>query len=298
MQKIKMPLIVVAGPTASGKSDLAIRLARAFNGEIISADSRQVYRGMDIGTGKVSRRERRLARHWLLDIASPKRQYSVAQFQRRVRTVIRDLSRRGKVPIICGGTGFWIDAVVYDFKLPAVKPNPRLRARLSRLTTGKLFTMLAKLDPDRASTIDRNNPVRLIRALEIVLASHQPVPRFVPSSPYRLLYLGVSRPWPTLKNRIEHRLDARLKTGMIAEIRRLHATGVSWKRLEAFGLEYRWIARFLQHRIERSEMRRALLRDITRYAKRQYTWWRKNPDIVWVTSAPQARRLAREFLSQ
>lgn len=292
----KLPIIVVAGPTSSGKSDLAIALARKFNGEIISADSRQVYRGMDIGTGKVTQREQRLARHWLLDVASPTRQYSVARFQREAQKAIRDIVRRGKLPIICGGTGFWIDSLVYGQQLPEVKPNTRLRSRLQKLSAAQLYTRLAKLDPVRAASIDRYNPVRLIRALEIVLSTGKPVPPRTNGSPYEPLYLGVSRPLSELKRRIEKRLDMRLRTGMVREVKHLHASGVSWKRLELFGLEYRWVSRYLQGKISRPAMRERLLLDIIHYAKRQMTWFRRNRDVRWITSDQQAVRLVRSFL--
>ncbi|MCC6934461.1 MAG: tRNA (adenosine(37)-N6)-dimethylallyltransferase MiaA [Candidatus Yanofskybacteria bacterium] len=292
------PILIVAGPTASGKSDLAIQLARRFNGEIISADSRQVYRGMDIGTGKVTKREQKLARHWLLDVASPKRQYSVARFKRDAERAIRNITRRGKLPIICGGTGFWIDALVYGQSLPEVKPDGKLRAKLQKLSAAELFARLSHLDPARAAAIDRHNPVRLIRALEIIMTTGKPVPAVHRSSPYHLLYLGVSRPMGELKRRIEKRLDARLKAGMIAEVRRLHAMGASWKRLESFGLEYRWVARFLRGTITRNAMRDALLKDIIAYAKRQLTWWRKNGDIAWVASTTQAKTIARQIASE
>jgi tRNA dimethylallyltransferase len=314
----KVKIVVVAGPTASGKSDLAIRLARRFKGEIISADSRQVYRRMDIGTGKVTKREQRLARHWLLDVASPTRQYTVARFTRDARRALADIVRRGKLPIICGGTGFWIDALVYGQSIPDVKPDTRLRTRLRKLTAAQLFARLQKLDPVRAAVIDRHNPVRLVRALEIVMSTGQPVPARTNGSPYEPLYLGVSRPLPELKRRIEKRLDARLKTGMVAEVRRLHASGVSWKRLESFGLEYRHLARYLQGKYEvrsnnaevrKSEtssfairtspfqaMRNALLGDIIAYSKRQLTWWKKNNDIRWVRNQNEASGLVLKFL--
>ncbi len=319
--KIKSPrILVIAGPTASGKSDLAISLARKFNGEIISADSRQVYRGMDIGTGKVTKREQRLARHWLIDIASPTRQYTVAHFKRDGQKAIRDILRRGKLPIICGGTGFWIDALVYDQSLPDVKPNAVLRKELSKLSVSELFHRLKKLDPVRAKAIDRHNPVRLIRALEIVLTTGKPVPPLVEGhllqSRYSVLYLALTPSRSTLLRRITKRLDARLRGGMVAEVQRLHASGarpvrggsasngVSWKRLESFGLEYRWVARYLQMKNDKlimknrkrsslhsslgithlslRAMRNALLADIIAYSKRQLTWWKRNKDIHWI----------------
>jgi tRNA dimethylallyltransferase len=290
------PIIVVAGPTSSGKSDLAIQLAKKYNGEIVSADSRQVYRGMDIGTGKVTKREQKLARHWLLDIASPKRQYSVAQWKQAAQHAIADITRRGKLPIVCGGTGFWIDALVYDAVLPDVKPNPKLRIALERKTTKALFALLTKRDPARAKTIDKHNPRRLIRALEIIEETGRRIPPLMFRSPYHLLYLAISVDNVVLARRIEQRLDTRLKAGMITEVQRLHASGVSWKHLESFGLEYRFVARYLQHKLTHSEMREQLLRAIIQYSKRQLTWWRINGDIKWISSPAQAKRLAKKFL--
>ncbi|MBP6885754.1 MAG: tRNA (adenosine(37)-N6)-dimethylallyltransferase MiaA [Candidatus Pacebacteria bacterium] len=286
-------VIVIAGPTASGKSDIAISIAQKLNGEIISADSRQVYRGMDIGTGKVTKREQRLARHWLLNISSPKRSYNVSHFQRDAKKAIADILRRGKLPIICGGTGFWIDALVYGLELPEVKPNPALRKELVKLSPAELFQRLKTLDPVRAKSIDQKNPVRLIRALEIVLTTGKPVQKLARKhqSPYDTLYLCVSRPADQLRTRITKRLDARLRSGMIAEVKRLHASGVSWKRLEAFGLEYRWVAQHLQGKLSRTCMRDGLLRDIIAYSKRQLTWWKRNKDIRWISSINQAKGL-------
>lgn len=292
----KHKIVVLAGPTSSGKSDLAIALAKKFNGEIISADSRQVYRDMDIGTGKVTLREQKLARHWMLDIASPRRQYSVAQWRRAAQRAIADIVRRGKFPIICGGTGFWIDALVYDIALPEVQPNFKLRARLNKLSAKQLFARLKKLDPARAASIDKQNPRRLIRALEIVLTTEKPVPPASHQSPYHTLYLAISVDQKTLARRIEKRLDERLKAGMIAEVRQLHEDGVSWKRLESFGLEYRFVARHLQNKLTRSEIREQLLRAIIQYSKRQLTWFNRNKDIVWISSLAQATRLVRGLL--
>lgn len=305
MEKGKLKVIVIVGPTASGKSDLGIQLARKLNGEIISADSRQVYRGMDIGTGKVTKREQRLVRHWLLDVASPRRQYSVAQWKIAAQQAIRDIVHRGKVPIICGGTGFWIDALVSGMTLPDVKPNAKLRADLAKLSVAQMYATLTKLDPVRAAAIDRHNPRRLQRALEIVMTTGKAVPQAGNGSRYEPLFLAVSFPKEKLAARIAKRLDARLKGGMITEVKRLHTHGVSWQRLEDFGLEYRWLARYLKSKsksyklqaISYRTMREALLRDIVRYAKRQMTWFKRNPDIHWVRTPRQALALAKPFLS-
>ncbi len=283
----KPTVLVIVGPTASGKSDLAIRLARKFDGEIISADSRQVYRGMDIGTGKVTKAEQKLVRHWMLDVASPTRQYDVTAWRRGAQAVIADITRRGKLPIICGGTGFWIDALVYDLHLPAVKPNAALRARLEKQSPAQLFARLKKLDPVRAASIDRHNPRRLIRALEIIVKTGRPVPLQKNGSPFEPFILGIDISKEKLAQRIEKRLDARLKAGMATEVKRLRRQGVSWKRLESFGLEYRWLARYLRGStsgkgLNLKSMRDGLLRDIIKYSKRQMTWFKRNPDINWV----------------
>lgn len=299
MRNIKPHIIVVAGPTACGKSDIAIALARRFNGEIISADSRQVYQGMDIGSGKVTKAEQKKAKHWLLDVASPTRQYSVAQWKKEAQKIITDIIRHGKTPIICGGTSFWIDSLVYDLSLPEVKPNPALRKKLALMSTSQLYTKLKRLDPVRAVSIDRHNPRRLVRALEIVMTTGRPVPPLsykLQATNYDLLYLAITYPQTTLNKRIALRLDKRLKHGMLAEVRRLHEQGVSYKRLESFGLEYRWLARYLQKHLTLREAHDALLRDIIAYSKRQMTWLKRNKDIVWVKNEAQAIHLAQRFL--
>ncbi|MFZ2188045.1 MAG: tRNA (adenosine(37)-N6)-dimethylallyltransferase MiaA, partial [Candidatus Moraniibacteriota bacterium] len=163
----KSKIVVILGPTSSGKSSVAIKLAQKFNGEIISADSRQIYRGMDVGTGKVTSAEQALAKHYMLDIVSPKTNFSAAQFKKKAQILIADILKRGKLPIICGGTGFWIKALVDDVIYPEVKPDWKLREKLGKKSTEQLFVMLEKLDPVRAGNIDAKNPVRLIRAIEI-----------------------------------------------------------------------------------------------------------------------------------
>lgn len=275
------PLVAIVGPTASGKSALAVELALTLNGEVISADSRQVYRGMDIGTGKVTREEMRGVPHHLLDVAEPNDIYTVAHFKKDAETVIKDIQSRAKLPILCGGTGLYIDAVLYNLQIPEVPPNAELRKELQALSTEELFERLKAVDPRRASEIDRHNPVRLIRAIEIAETLG-----LVPSLPpralaYSAVILGVTPP-KDLSLKIEKRLDERLNAGMIEEAEKLHAAGVSWSRLETLGLEYYWLARFLQGFVSKEEMRMNLLRDIIAYSKRQMTWFKKNKDIRWV----------------
>ncbi len=285
-------LIVIVGPTASGKSDLAVRLAKKYGGEIISADSRQVYKGLDIGSGKITKKEMRGVRHYLLDVASPKRVYTAAHFKRDAERAIRDIRKHGKLPIVVGGTGLCIDALIYGLALPEVKPNPELRRKLERKSAGELFRELRQKDPNRAANIDRFNKRRLIRALEIVAATGK-VPKLTDrKTKYNILKIGIAWPPEELRRRIHARLISRLKQGLVREVERLHRNGVSWKRLDDLGLEYRYISRYLrelprassraQARNLLQEMLRQLETAIWHYARRQMTWWRKDKDIRWL----------------
>lgn len=270
MQKV----IVVCGPTTTGKSDFAVELAKKVGGEIISADSRQVYKGLDIGSGKITNREMKGVPHYLLDVASPKRVFSVAQYKRLADKAIKTILKRGKVPIICGGTGFYIDAVVYDQSLPLVKPNTKLRKQLEKLSVAQLASKLQKLDPDRFESIDSKNKVRLVRAIEIA-TSLGSVPKTMRVKKYEIQWYYLDFPDDVLKKRIHDRLHKRMRLGMLAEVRRLHQAGVSWKKLESLGLEYRYLALYLQNKISKDEMLAQLESAIWHYAKRQRTWFKK-----------------------
>ncbi len=296
---VKKPrVVVIMGPTASGKSDLAVRLARAVHGEVISADSRQVYRGLNIGTGKITEREMRGIPHHLLDVADPRHTYTAADFKRDASEAVRCIVQKGKLPIICGGTGFYIDIALGRMTAPAVPPNPKLRVKLGKKTAVQLFAMLERLDPRRAKSIDPKNAHRLIRAIEIA-KSLGSVPRASRGSPYETLWIGLTLPHEELRKKISRRLRARLAQGMVAEAKRLHARGLSWKRMEALGLEYRSLAHYLQKKISREEFVRTLERDICRYAKRQMTWFKKNRDVHWITprGTQRAKTLTKEFLN-
>lgn len=300
----KSKLIVILGPTASGKSDLAVAIARfikqkklAPGAEIISADSRQVYTGLDIGSGKITQKEMRGVPHHLLDVASPKRTFTVTQYQRRAQKAIRDIVKQQHIPILCGGTGLYIDAVIHNYILPGVPPQPALRIELERQSTEMLFAQLERLDPHRARTIDRHNRRRLIRALEIVLITRSPIPPIERSSPYDLLLIGIARPQEELRSLIETRLAKRIKAGMIKEVERLHASGVSWNRLDGLGLEYRWVSRYLRGSIPMETMLQRLTLEIVRYAKRQMTWFKRDKNIHWVTNESEAIGLVKNFLA-
>jgi len=300
MKKIlNKKLIVVLGPTASGKSELAIGLAKKFNGEIVSVDSRQVYKGMDIGTGKVTKKEMQGIPHYLLDVASPKRRFAVVQYRKLALKAINNIFKKGGVPILCGGTGFYIQAVVDGILIPEVKPDWKLRKKLEEKNTEQLYSLLKKLDPRRAKNIDKKNPRRLIRAIEIIEKTGKAVPDFKTNPlPYPVLFLGIKKTPAELKTLIKKRLLKRLKIGMVKEVENLHKSGLSWKRLEEFGLEYRQVVRYLGKKINYSEMIKILQKEIEHYAKRQMTWFKRDNRIKWIKSYKNTKKLLNNFLKK
>jgi len=292
-------LIVIVGPTASGKSDLGVCLAKKFDGEIVSADSRQVYKGLDIGSGKITKKEMMGIPHHLLDVASSKRTFGVGQYQKLALKAIRDIQKRGKLPILVGGTPFYVYAVVDGYVFPEVKPNPKLRKELEQLRVGQLLERLKKLDPRRAATIEQKNKRRLVRALEIVLTTGKPVPELKKTTPLLdVLMIGMKRSPEELKKRIRKRLLDRLDHGMVNEVRRLHRSGLSWNRLEEFGLEYRYIAQYLQKKISYKEMVDLIQKGTEDFARRQMVWFKRDPRIHWIGNQNEAERLMVRFLVQ
>lgn len=277
----KPKIIAIVGSTATGKSDLAVVLAKKYFGEIISADSRQVYRGLNIGAGKITTSEMRGVPHHLLDVADPKRMYSVAKFQRDGKKVIVDILRQGKVPIVVGGSGFYLDALLTNMSLPKVKADMKLRMQLEKFSKQELYQQLLTLDPRRAEEIDKDNPARLIRAVEIATLQG-PVAPISRTSPYDVCWIGLKTDNELLKERIAKRLTKRMRLGMLAEFKSLHERGLSYSRMEELGLEYRYGARLLQKLITREEFESALTREIFRYAKRQMTWFKKNKEVHWL----------------
>lgn len=282
--KTKPSILVILGPTASGKSDLAVALAKELDGEIVSADSRQVYKGLDIGSGKITKKEMKGVPHYLLDVVSPKQRFTVSDFQQKAYEAIDDILSRGKLPIICGGTGFYIQSIVDGIVLPEVKANETLRTKLQKVTTPKLYEMLKKLDAKRAKEIDGNNRVRLIRAIEIAKSLGK-VPKIKTKPRYEALQIGIKFSNEKTEERIKIRLEKRIKAGMIKEAENLHKKGLSWKRMEELGLEYRYLALYLQKKITKDEMIEQLNSEIRRYAKRQMTWFKRDEKIFWIEIA-------------
>lgn len=295
MKKTLPNILVIAGPTASGKSELAVKLARERNGEVISCDSRQVYTGLNIGTGKVpgrwvtSKIDGRThymykgVRHFCIDFVNPKKQYSVAEFKKDATDAIADILSRNKLPILCGGTGNFIDSVLFDQSIPEVPPNPTLRAKLEKKSADQLFAELKKKDSARAKSIDPFNKRRLIRALEIIYTTGKPVPKRKQKSLYTIEWIYLNPPRAELYEKIKKRLKQRLRYGMIQEVKELHAQGLSWKRMEDLGLEYRYVSRFLRGALTRQEMEAQLLSEIKHYAKRQETWFKRSTILAGAT---------------
>lgn len=271
---MKNKIIVVCGPTATGKSDAAVELALAKNGEIISADSRQVYKGLDIGSGKITQEEMKDVPHHMLDITDPKEIFSVEEFVSQGKKVIDEILQKGKLPIICGGTGFYIDALIYDIHFPQVPPNESLRKELESYSLEQLQTKLLELDPERYTSIDIKNPVRLIRAIEIATELGK-VPLLERNSPYEIEWMYLDFPDEVLKERIYKRLINRLDQGMLNEAKKLNEEGVSFDRMKQLGLEYRYQAMHLLGEITYEEMIEQLNTKIWQFAKRQRTWFKK-----------------------
>lgn len=279
-QKNKPKIIVVLGPTATGKSDFAVRLAKDFNGEIISADSRQVYKGLDIGSGKITKKEMQGIPHYLLDVVSARKTFTVVDFQKRAYRAIEDILSRGKIPIIAGGTAFYIQSIVDGLVFPEVSLDKKLRQKLSKMSLESLQEKLQKLDPERFKEIDQKNKVRLIRAIEIATLNKK-VPKLKKEPQYDAIQIGLRWSQEKLDKRIHDRLLARMKIGMVSEVKKLHESGVSWKRMEELGLEYRYLSRYICSKISKEEMLEQLETKIRQFSKRQMTWWKRDKNILW-----------------
>lgn len=274
----KPKIVIILGPTATGKSDLAVKLSRKYNGEIISADSRQVYKGLDIGTGKITKKEMHGVPHHMLDVVSPKKVFTVVDWQRQTEKIIQDILKRGKLPIICGGTGFYIQSIVDGVVLPEVPSNFKLRKKLERKSLKELQLILKRLDPSRFKSIDTKNSVRLIRAIEIA-NKLSAVPKIKKQNRYSILQIGLTT--RDLKLKIHNRLISHIKKGMIKEVENLHKKGLSWRRMRELGLEYRYLADYLEKKISKSELIKKLETEIWRYSKRQMTWFKRDKRITW-----------------
>ena len=292
-------LIVIAGTNASGKSGLGVALAEKYGGEVISADSRQVFRGLDLGSGKLTPEETRGVPHHLIDVCAPGDFFSMHDFQRLAYGAIDGVLARGRLPFLVGGTGLYIASVTDGYVLSDTAPDLRYREYLETFSTPELYAMLVQAVPD--IEIERNNRNRVMRVLEKLHAGDDHVPHNEPR--YRCLKLGVTWDRETLKARIDERLQRRLDQGMIEEVQGLIDAGVSLEFLMKLGLEYRYIAQYLTGEIpDRADMLEQLGNAIKKFAKRQMTWFRRDGEIQWLDMAgdpvAQASAAIDAFLAQ
>jgi tRNA dimethylallyltransferase len=277
----KPTVLIILGPTASGKSDLAVKIAKKYKGEIISADSRQVYKGLEVGSGKITKEEMGGILHYLFDVASPKKRFSADDYRKLANQALENIVKKDKLPIIVGGTGFYIDSLTGTTTLPEVPPNKILRKRLEKKSAEELYKILKKKDSIRAKSIDKHNKVRLIRALEIIKALGKVPPLRqgdAEQAAYKFVYIGIKP--SDLEEKILKRLLRRLP-GIVREVKKLHGEGVSWKRMFELGLEYRYVSLYVQGKLSKVEMVEKLYREIKHYSKRQMTWFKRNKKIKW-----------------
>ncbi|MBF0107826.1 MAG: tRNA (adenosine(37)-N6)-dimethylallyltransferase MiaA [Magnetococcales bacterium] len=266
-------LLVVLGATASGKTRLGVDLARSLDGEIISVDSRQVYRGLDLGTGK-DLHEYGDIRHHLIDCVDPDDEFCVYDFQKMCYRAIGEIEARGKLPCLVGGSGLYLESVLLGYRMARVPENPGLRRELASWSDVALTQRLRQSQPRLHNTTDLTSRTRLIRAIEIAEAPRDTI-RVPELTRPRMVVLGIHWPRPVLRERIRRRLDQRLEAGLIDEVRHLLDRGVHHERLESLGLEYRWVSRHLRGEMDDPALREGLARAIGQFAKRQETWFRR-----------------------
>ncbi|MFC5773735.1 tRNA (adenosine(37)-N6)-dimethylallyltransferase MiaA [Ectobacillus antri] len=299
----KQKVIVIVGPTAVGKTKLSIELAKMFNGEIISGDSMQVYKGMDIGTAKVTKEEQEGIPHYMLDIKKPQESFSVAEFQTRVREHIADIAGRGKLPIIVGGTGLYIQAALYDYQFTKNRGDQEYREKMEAFVASEggdaLFERLKQVDPESASRIHPNNIRRVIRALEIFETTGRTMSESLEAQAHELLYdalfIGLTMEREKLYKRIDMRVDMMMKQGLLEEVSHLYETGIrDCQSIQAIG--YKELYAYLENRISLKEAVNVLKTNSRRYAKRQLTWFRNKEHVMWfdVTEGPKIQEISHK----
>ncbi len=304
----KPPLIAIVGPTAVGKTATAVTLCQCFNGEIVSADSRQIYQQCDIGTAKPSTAEQAAAVHHLIDAVAPNQTLSLAEYQTLAYAAIEDILDRGRLPFLVGGSGQWVQAVLGGWIIPRVPPDPQLRAELKAQAEEKgneyLHQRLAAVDPEAASRIDFRNQRRVIRALEVFLKTQMPISQQqqAQSPPYRILQIGLTMPRPELYARIDARIERMLTAGLVQEVRALLQSGYGLRLPAMSGLGYRQIGQYLSGQISLEEAVRLTQKETRRFVRQQYNWFRlDDPAIHWfdpsVTNSGPIVSLISDFLT-
>lgn len=302
MQK---PIIVLTGPTASGKTSLSLDMAKEFGGEIICADSMTVYKGLDIGTDKPGPRNKTQdtkykiqgISHHLLDILNPDEDFNVAIFKDLAEKMIKEIHQRGNVPFLVGGSTMYIDALVYNYNIPHSKPNIELRKKLNKKPNEELFSQLIDIDPDAEWTVDKNNKRRLVRALEVCLQTGEPftAQKKKQDLPENVLYLAINREREELYERINKRVDEMMIEGFLDEVKKLHKKYDLDTAMQATG--YKQLVQFIDNEISLEEAVEKTKQSHRNYAKRQLTWLNRNKDVIWVENKEEAQKIIKKFLS-
>ncbi|MDD5147002.1 MAG: tRNA (adenosine(37)-N6)-dimethylallyltransferase MiaA [Candidatus Daviesbacteria bacterium] len=298
-------ILVILGPTSTGKTDLALKLANKFNGEVIACDSRQVYVGLDIGTGKLPGGKWKMengkwkkgkgfwemdgVKVWMYDVVDPKKQYSVYDYVKDAGKVVREIRKRGKLPIIAGGTGLYLKALLEGLPNLAIPVNRKLRRELEKLSLKRLQEKLQKISPkkwEKMNNYDRQNPRRLIRAVEIASVCMDDINTttvgLMSTRGFDILKIGLSAPRQVLYQRIDERVVSRIYQGMIEEVKQLYELGLSFKRMRQLGLEYGILANYLEGKItNEEELVKILQGEIHGFARRQITWFKKEKNVLW-----------------
>jgi len=280
MKDTKQKVLVIAGPTASGKTTLSVKLAKKFSGEVISADSRQVYKTLDIGTGKITKQEMQDVPHYLIDMVEPTEIYNVDDFKRDGEKAITTIISHGNLPIIAGGTFFYVDTLLGKINPPSVPPNPVLRAKLETLSAEELYNELRERDHRRAAEMDPQNKRRLIRALEIVSVIGK-VPAIPADEPYDVLTIGIITEKEALRARFKQRAEEWLEQGFMDEIKSLLASDIPRQRLQEIGFEYLLAIELFEEKITTEEFLQKFIEKNWQYAKRQIAWLKRDESILW-----------------
>ncbi len=314
----KNKLIIILGPTASGKTNLAIKLAKKFNGEIISADSRQIYQEMDIGTAKIEIKRGTVPKiqslkqglylrdspstaagipHYLINIIKPNQEFTLAQFKKQAIKIIKDIQKRNKLPFLVGGTGLYIQAIVDNLQIPEVKPDKKLRAQLEKKTNQDLYNQLKKLDSQALKIIELNNKRRLIRALEVCLITKKPFSQQKQKGPqlFDVIQIGLKLDKKVLENKIDQRVEQMIKAGLVNEVKKL-IKKYGPKPYSMSGIGYQEIIPYLQGKITLEQAKELIKTHTRQYARRQMTWFRKDQRINWVDNYKEAEKLTTRFL--
>ncbi|MBM3256470.1 MAG: tRNA (adenosine(37)-N6)-dimethylallyltransferase MiaA [Candidatus Moranbacteria bacterium] len=291
--------IAIVGPTAAGKTKLGIALAQKFNGEIVSADSRQVYKHLDISTGK-DLKEYGGTPHYLIDIIEPNKEITVADFQKKAFAAIDKIIKKSKLPVIVGGSPFYVYAITEGWQFPKIDKDLVLRKKLNKKSLAELRKILSEIDPKAYKTVDIDNPRRLIRAVEVCTLSGKDFENSKPVSRprYDFLFLGIRFSNEELKARVRKRTLAQLKEGMVEEVAEvLKKKKASHADLERLGLETRIVSLYLRGRIKKKELADLLIKNVYHFAKRQMVWFGKDKRIKWVNSFSEAGDRVRDFLN-